>query len=123
VREGTGVVLLLAVAPDAEGHGLGRSLLDVATAWAFDHGAARVVLGGLAPFYLWPGVDVRFTRMLALADSAGFRETGAALNLTCPTGFRQDPPADASIGPIGFYAKAAGATVSRVFRTAVLDRP
>ena len=223
MREGTGVVLLLAVAPDAEGHGLGRSLLDVATAWAFDHGAARVVLGGLAPFYLWPGVDVRFTRMLALADSAGFRETGAALNLTCPTGFRQDPPADASvrrvlegedagrvlgfceerfphwvdevgrgiehgcchvavddasgavlgfaahsvnragwfgptgvdpaargrgvggallaaccrdlqiaeyrdceiawIGPIGFYAKAAGATVSRVFRTAVLDRP
>ena len=87
-----GVVLLLAVAPEAEGAGLGRSLLDAASAWAFDAGASSVVLGGWAPFYLWPGVDVRFTRMLALAESAGFRETGAALNLTCPTSYRQAAP-------------------------------
>lgn len=177
----------------------------------------------MPPYYLWPGIDVRFTRMLALAEAAGFRETGAALNLSCPTGFRQAAPDgvslrrtlepgeveqvvafcerqfphwvaevargaehgcchaavdDASgalvgfaahsvnragwfgptgvdpaargrgiggallaaccrdlqiaeygaceiawIGPVGFYAKVAGATVSRTFRTAVLPKP
>jgi mycothiol synthase len=92
VRGSTAVVLLLAVAPEAEGAGLGRSLLDAACARAWDAGAERVVLGGLAPYYLWPGVDVRFTRMLGLAESAGFRETGAALNLACPTAFRQAAP-------------------------------
>lgn len=92
LREGVGVVLLLAVAPESEGAGLGRSLLDAACGWAWDAGAERVVLGGLAPFYLWPGVDVRFTRMLGLAETAGFRETGAALNLTCPTTYRRPAP-------------------------------
>jgi GNAT superfamily N-acetyltransferase len=107
VRGTTAVVLLLAVDPGAQGAGIGRGLLDAATAWAFDSGAAKVVLGGLAPFYLWPGVDVRFTRMLALAESAGFGETGAALNLTCPTSYRQRVPAGATVARV--LAPDAGA--------------
>lgn len=222
-RDGTAVVLLLAVEPSVEGQGLGRGLLDAACRWGWDRGASSVVVGGLPPYYLWPGIDVRFTRMLALAESAGFRETGAALNLSCPTTYRQAAPEgvtvrrvleapdrdgvlafserhfapwvpevargvehgcchvavdDASgdvlglaahsvnragwfgptgvdpaargrgvgaallsaccrdlqiaefrdceiswLGPIGFYAKTAGATVSRVFRTAELAKP
>src|SRR5580765_4889193 len=46
---------LLAVVPGAQGRGLGRRLLLAAEEWAADQaGAASIVAGGAAPFYLWP---------------------------------------------------------------------
>lgn len=49
-------------------------------------------LGGGAPFYLWPGVDVRMTRMLSLAEVAGFFPTGAELNMGASTMYRAATP-------------------------------
>lgn len=87
-----GFVQLLVVRPGDRGEGLGRALLDAAAAWAFDVGAEAVRLGGGAPFYLWPGVDVRWTAALCLAEGAGFEPRGAELNMACSTRFRAPAP-------------------------------
>jgi GNAT superfamily N-acetyltransferase len=87
-----GYLKLLAVLPAARRLGMGRALLDGAASWAFDQGAREFRLGGSAPFYLWPGVDVRWTAALCLAERAGYRPDGAELNLSCPTTYRADPP-------------------------------
>jgi GNAT superfamily N-acetyltransferase len=87
-----GYVKLLAVHPGARRAGVGRALLAAAEQWAWDQGAAEVHLGGSAPFYLWPGVDVQALAMLCLAESAGYEPTGAALNMSVPTTFRAPVP-------------------------------
>jgi GNAT superfamily N-acetyltransferase len=86
------VLKLIAVLPSAQGYGHGRALLDAATAWAADHGAQMLGLGASAPYYLWPGVDVRATRMLGLVESAGFVGDGAILNMGCATTYRAPEP-------------------------------
>jgi GNAT superfamily N-acetyltransferase len=92
VREGLGAVQLLVVHPDARGEGRGRRLLDDATAWAFDNGAGSVVIGAAPPWYLWPGIDLRWTAGLVLAESAGFDPWSVAINLSCPTSVRLPAP-------------------------------
>lgn len=92
VRHGLGAVQLLVVAPDARVEGRGRRLLDEATAWAFDNGAQHLMIGAAPPWYLWPGIDLRWTAGLVLAESAGFADAGAALNMSCPTSVRIPPP-------------------------------
>jgi len=87
-----GYVKLLVVPPGARRAGVGRSLLAAAESWAWDQGASELHLGGSAPFYLWPGVDVRALAMLCLAEAAGYEPTGAALNMSVPTTFRAPPP-------------------------------
>src|SRR3954465_8076557 len=84
---------LLVVEPTAQGRGLGRALVEAAELWAFEEaGASALLAGGAAPFYLWPGVDVRWTRSLALFESLGWRERGAVLNMSCPTTTRSAAP-------------------------------
>ncbi len=86
-------VQLLAVHPGARGEGRGRRLLEAAHEWAFEGaGATAVRVAGAAPFYLWPGVDVRFTRALCLVEAAGYRPDGAELNMSYPSSFRAPPP-------------------------------
>ena len=122
-----GFVKLLAVEPAAQGRGLGRSLLTAAASWAADtHGATEMRVGGQAPFYLWPGVDFRATKALCLFEAAGYLQTGAEFNMTCPTTFRGPSPASpapagpspASPAPAGPAAagpaSAAGLAVDRV---------
>ena len=92
MRHGLGAVQLLVVAPDARREGRGRRLLDEATAWAFDNGAQHLMIGAAPPWYLWPGIDLRWTAGLVLAESAGFADAGAALNMSCPTSVRIAPP-------------------------------
>ena len=92
VREGLGAVQLLCVHPDARREGRGRRLLDQATAWAFDNGATSLVIGAAPPWYLWPGIDLRWTAGLVLAESAGFEPWTVAVNLTCPTSVRVAAP-------------------------------
>jgi GNAT superfamily N-acetyltransferase len=48
---------IVAVHPERRGAGVGAALLGAAEAWAVERGAARIELGGLLPFPLWPGVD------------------------------------------------------------------
>lgn len=87
-----GYLKLLVVPPGARRAGVGRALLTAAESWAWDQGASELHLGGSAPFYLWPGVDVRALAMLCLAESAGYEPTGAALNMSVPTTFRAPTP-------------------------------
>jgi GNAT superfamily N-acetyltransferase len=97
VRDSIGAVQLLCVHPDARCEGRGRRLLDDATGWAFDNGASFVTIGAAPPWYLWPGIDLRWTAGLVLAESAGFVDRGAALNLSCSTGVRIPPPVGVTI--------------------------
>lgn len=91
-REVGGAVLasvqLVVVHPEARRAGRGRQLLAAAVGWADGVGAVAVGLGGGAPWYLWPGVDVRSTPALCLAEAAGFRARGAEVNMALPTTFR-----------------------------------
>ena len=89
---------LLAVEPTAQGTGMGRSLLAAAEEWAFDEaGATSIWAGAAAPFYLWPGVDVRWTRALVLFEAAGWAHHGAAMNMSCPTTVRVPVPAGVTV--------------------------
>lgn len=92
VRDGVGAVQLLVVHPDARRDGRGRRLLDDATTWAFDNGATSLVIGAAPPWYLWPGIDIRWTAAQVLAESAGFTLHGAAINMSCSTKVRVPTP-------------------------------
>ncbi|MEJ7585564.1 MAG: GNAT family N-acetyltransferase, partial [Acidimicrobiales bacterium] len=60
--------------------------------WFAERGVRDVHAGGEAPFYLWPGVDVRQTAALCLFEAVGYAERGAVCNLSCPSSFRSPPP-------------------------------
>lgn len=83
--ETVGFVRLVAVAPEARRRGAGCALLSAAETWLVGLGATRLVAGGEAPFYLWPGVDLAATAALCLFEAAGYDDAGAAVNLSCPT--------------------------------------
>ena len=87
-----GFVKLLAVHPGARRTGVGRRLLAEAEEWAAAQGASEMQLGGSAPFYLWPGVDVQALAMLCLTEAAGYQPSGAALNMSVPVTFRAPTP-------------------------------
>ncbi|MBK9179074.1 MAG: GNAT family N-acetyltransferase [Acidimicrobiales bacterium] len=103
-----GYVRLIVVDPAARRAGLGRALLDAAHTWLVEQGAIEVHAGGSAPFYLWPGIDVRSTGGLCLFEAAGYVCTGAALNLRCPTGFRAPVPPGCRVGRVGEAVDPAG---------------
>ncbi|GGL02711.1 hypothetical protein Sme01_19650 [Sphaerisporangium melleum] len=77
-----GHVDLLAVHPAAQGRGLGRDLLRAAEDWLRDQGAREVRLAGNPPCYAWPGIDVRYTPAVCLAESLGYERYRAAFNMT-----------------------------------------
>lgn len=78
-----GCVRLLAVHPDARGSGVGRALLRHAEDQVFGDGAVEAQIGWESPFYLFPGVDVRWTPMLALAESEWFERAHVVLVFGC----------------------------------------
>lgn len=84
----------LAVRPDRRRRGLGRALLHAAEDRCFEAGASTVQLGGEAPFYVWPGVDLRWTPAMVLAETEHYRRRSVELNLRVPTGAdtRPAPP-------------------------------
>jgi mycothiol synthase len=88
----TGWVRLLAVHPGARRQGVATALVDAAEEWSRGRAASQVGFGASAPFYLWPGIDTRWTSALCLAEGAGFHIDGLALNLSCPTTYRSAPP-------------------------------
>ena len=101
VRDGplgrTGWIKAMAVTPAVQGLGRGRDLLRVAEEWAFDEGAVHLGAGASAPFYLWPGVDVRWTRALCLFESAEWFPMSTELNMACPTTHRATPPSGVEV--------------------------
>ncbi|MDQ3107991.1 MAG: GNAT family N-acetyltransferase [Actinomycetota bacterium] len=88
-----GFVQLVAVQPDGQRGGRGRALVEAIRHWAFDEqGCTALAVGGAAPFYLWPGVDVHATAALCLFESLGFVPRGAELNLAFPSRHRAPVP-------------------------------
>jgi GNAT superfamily N-acetyltransferase len=90
-------LVLLAVHPDCQREGRGRTLVAECAARARAAGAVDVHLGSSFPRYVWPGVDFRFTAALALFEATGFEPYGAACNMAIPTGFRAVSPAGVAI--------------------------
>lgn len=93
----TGHIRLLAVAEDHQRQGIGRGLLAAAEDWLATAGAERIVAGGEAPFYLWPGIDVRCTAALSLFEASGYEDRGAVLDLACASTFRRPAPAGVEV--------------------------
>ena len=93
-----GFVQLVAVRPDARRRGVATSLVGELRSWAFDtHGADGLAVGGAAPFYLWPGVDVTATGALCLFESLGFRPRGCEVNMAYPAQHRAPVPAGVTL--------------------------
>jgi GNAT superfamily N-acetyltransferase len=95
-----GFVVVLAVAPIVQAQGRGRALLDAALSWAADNGCRELHAGGSAPFYLWPGVDTRWTRALCLFESAGFARVGGEVNMSCASTYRAPAPAGVGVARV-----------------------
>ncbi len=81
-----GYIDLLAVAPTQHGQGVGRALLAALEERLRARGATAARVGGNAPCYAWPGVDVRYTAMLQLLGTAGYARVagsrGEAVNMS-----------------------------------------
>lgn len=77
-----GHVNLLAVTRLSQGLGVGRALLAALERRLVTNGATRLVIRGNAPQYAWPGIDIRYTAALCLAESSGYVRTGEGLNMT-----------------------------------------
>jgi GNAT superfamily N-acetyltransferase len=82
--EVTGYIDLLAVHPRAQGRGLGRALAGAAEEWLRAGGAAEVRFAGHPPCYAWPGIDMRYTPALCLAERLGYERYRMAWNMTAP---------------------------------------
>lgn len=79
--EQIGVVKLMAVTPEAQGRGLGRSLLAHCERQFALRGFTRVQLGSSPPNYLVPGLDPRYTRAQDFFRAAGYQIVGETQNL------------------------------------------
>jgi mycothiol synthase len=77
-----GHVELIAVRPDRRREGIGQELLAAAERRLAERGAQRIRIGGNPPCYVWPGIDVRYTPAVCLAQRAGYERTDTAWNMT-----------------------------------------
>jgi len=92
-----GHVRLVVVADPHRRTGLGRAMVETLEDWLACRGADEVQVGGEAPFYLWPGIDIRLTPALCLFEAVGYRERGSVCNLSCPSSFRSEVPAGVAV--------------------------
>lgn len=73
---------LLAVEPGARRRGVGTALVRAAEETLAGLGVREVRWAGNPPCYVLPGVDVRYTPALCLAESLGYERYRAAQNMT-----------------------------------------
>ena len=76
---------LLVVHPGRRSRGIGRALVGAAEQWVRDRGIDELTVGGAAPFYLFTGIDSRWTPAVCLFESLGYERSGAELDLSCAT--------------------------------------
>jgi mycothiol synthase len=85
-NDAVGHLDLFAVAPSRFRVGVGRAMLAALEDRLRTRGAGVLRVGGNAPCYAWPGVDVRYTGMVELLRAAGYRrrpgEQAEAVNMT-----------------------------------------
>jgi mycothiol synthase len=79
---GSGHVDLIAVMPWARGRGVGTALLEAAEQRLRAAGANALFIGGNTPTFAWPGIDIRYTPAICLAESRGYAYARQALNMT-----------------------------------------
>lgn len=85
---------LLAVHPARRRRHTGGRLVAEFERWARDRGAGELVIGAGAPFYLFTGVDSRWTDALCCFEALGYRRAETELDLVCAT----TPPAGPAAG-------------------------
>ncbi len=78
----TGHIDLIAVDPAAQSRGVGRALMTRAEELLAAAGAERLMLRGRPPYYAWPGIDIRYTRAICLAESSGYTRGPDGLNMS-----------------------------------------
>ncbi len=112
-RDGSvGHVDLIAVDPAQRRRGIGRALLTRIEGALSGLGAGQVVIGGNAPYYAWPGIDVRYTPALCLASALGYEHDQTAWNMTADLTY-DGSPALRPTGPAEQRLAAAGISVRR----------
>jgi mycothiol synthase len=107
-----GHVDLIAVDPDERRRGIGRALMSRIEGALAGIGAGEVVIAGNAPFYAWPGIDVRYTPAICMAMALGFEQDQPAWNMTADL-TTEGSPALRPTGPAEERLAAAGVTVRR----------
>ncbi|MFD4713815.1 GNAT family N-acetyltransferase [Streptomyces sp. NPDC058430] len=78
----TGHIDLIAVHPQVQSRGIGRTLLTRAEELITAAGATRLMMRGRPPYYAWPGIDIRYTRAVCLAESSGYTRGREGLNMS-----------------------------------------
>lgn len=73
---------LIAVDPAERRRGVGRALVARIEGALAALGAREVALAGNAPYYAWPGIDVRYTPAVCAAMALGFAPQPSAWNMT-----------------------------------------
>jgi len=106
-----GHVDLIAVHPDHRRRGIGRALLGGVEQALAGFGAASVALVGNAPVYAWPGIDVRYTAAVCLAQASGYERSDIAWNMTAD--LTPGSPALAPTASAEARLAAAGVAVRR----------
>lgn len=76
-----GYVKLLAVHPNFQGRGFGKEILKEAEKRLLDQTVEAIRPCESAPNYLYPGIDVRYTKALLLFESLGYEKIGVTYNL------------------------------------------
>ncbi|MFC7180475.1 GNAT family N-acetyltransferase [Kitasatospora paranensis] len=77
----SGHLNLLAVHPEHRGLGRGRALLAALERRLAAEEVARLVVRGNPPNYAWPGIDIRYTPAVCLAESSGYVRGQEGLNM------------------------------------------
>jgi len=77
-----GHIDLIAVDPPERRRGIGRALMSRVEGALAGLGAGEVVIDGNAPYYAWPGVDVRYTPAICAVTAFGFAKDDSAWNMT-----------------------------------------
>jgi mycothiol synthase len=89
-----GHIDLLAVDPGERRRGVGRALVSRVEGALAGLGAGDVVVAGNAPYYAWPGIDVRYTPAVCAAMAMGFAQDQPAWNMTADLASPFDIEAD-----------------------------
>ncbi|AGZ46429.1 GNAT family N-acetyltransferase [Actinoplanes friuliensis] len=80
-----GHVDLVAVDPRERRRGVARALVSRVEGALAGLGAGDIVIAGNAPYYAWPGIDVRYTPAICAAMAFGFEQDQPAWNMTVDT--------------------------------------